>query len=76
MDYDVEAVIRDIDEAKMMERAPAWTSITKHLLREGKVSHAAVLGKAMALCTEELGECNWPNVPEKYWEMAVKEMLG
>ena len=47
-----------------------------NLLRTGETSHGTVLAKAMELCRNELGECNWPNVPEKYWDLAVREMIG
>lgn len=29
----------------------------------------------MALCQEELGECHWPDIPERFWEMAVQELI-
>lgn len=35
-----------------------------------------IVYKAMELCRNELGECNWPNVPEKYWDLEVLEMIG
>ncbi len=74
--YDVESVIKDIEEAKLEERAPSWTRVTKQLLRDGKVCHSKVLFRAMDLCEQELGECIWPEVPEKYWKMAADEMIG
>ena len=57
LEYDVENVIKDMEDAELDVRAPYWTYVTKHLLREGKVSHGAVLGRAMALCREECGQC-------------------
>ena len=45
------------------------------LLRNGTVSHAAVLKRAMYLCEMEDGNCVWPNIPELYWRKAVEEML-
>ncbi|MEE0863460.1 MAG: hypothetical protein U0L79_10815 [Lachnospiraceae bacterium] len=59
-----------------MQKAPAWCKVSAHLLRTGETSHGIVLVKAMELCRNELGECNWPNVLEKYWDLAVKEMIG
>lgn len=35
-----------------------------------------IVYKAMELCRNELGECNWPNVPEKYWDLEALEMIG
>ena len=76
MEYDVESVIKDIEEAELEERAPSWTRVTKQLLRDGRVCHSKVLFRAMDLCEQEMGECIWPEVPEKYWEMAADEMIG
>jgi len=30
----------------------------------------------MELCKEGTGNCIWPDIPEKYWEQAVNEMIG
>ena len=74
--YDVEKVIEDLYISGLVKKAPAWCKVSEHLLRTGEISHGTVLAKAMELCRNELGECNWPNVPEKYWDLAVKEMIG
>ncbi len=73
--YDVEQVIRDLKTSGLMEYAPCWSRVTKHLLRTGENPHGAVLNRAMELCKEDTGECNWPKVPEKYWKQAVEEMI-
>lgn len=74
--YDVEGVIRELHEEELDKRAPWWCFVTENLLRKGNISHAQVLSRAMNLCKEEYGECRWPEVPEKCWEQAVKEMMG
>ena len=76
LEYDVEKVIEDLYISGLMQKAPAWCKVSANLLRTGETSHGTVLAKAMELCRNELGECNWPNVPEKYWDLAVKEMIG
>lgn len=76
LDYDVEKVIFELKESGLSEFAPCWSKITEHLLRTGEVSHGSVLQLAMQYCSEELGDCNWPDIPEKYWEKAVKEILS
>lgn len=76
LEYDVEKVIEDLHISGLMQKAPAWCKVSEHLLRTGEISHGTVLAKAMELCRNELGECNWPNVPEKYWDLAVSEMIG
>ena len=75
LEYDVEKVIEDLYISGLMQKAPAWCKVSANLLRTGETSHGTVLAKAMELCRNELGECNWPNVPEKYWDLAVKEMI-
>ena len=76
LEYDVEKVIEDLYISGLMQKAPAWCKVSANLLRTGETSHGTVLAKAMELCRNELGECNWPDVPEKYWDLAVKEMIG
>lgn len=76
LDYDVERVIAELYEEELHSKAPYWCKVTEHLLRTGEMAHGAVLARAMQLCTEKTGECRWPNIPERCWEQAVKEMLG
>lgn len=76
LEYDVEKVIEDLHISGLVKKAPAWCKVSEHLLRTGEISHGTVLAKAMEFCRNELGECNWPNVPEKYWDLAVREMIG
>lgn len=75
LSYDVEKVIADLGVAGLDEAAPGWCKVTKHLLRTGEISHARVLRRAMQLCQEAEGVCNWPDIPEEYWEQAVEDML-
>lgn len=75
LEYDVEKVIKDLHISGLVKKAPAWCKVSEHLLKTGEISHGTVLAKAMELCRNELGECNWPNVPEKYWDLAVREMI-
>lgn len=76
LSYDVEKVIRELHEAGLDKYAPWWCFVTENLLRKGNISHAQVLSRAMKFCEEEYGECRWPEVPEKCWEQAAKEMIG
>jgi ribosomal protein L11 methylase PrmA len=63
-------------EVKLYEHAPSWSRITEHALYKGDISHGLVLSRAMKLCKEATGVCIWPDIPEEYWQQAVKEMLG
>lgn len=75
LSYDVERVIYELHECGLDVKAPCWCKVTEHLLRNGSICHAQVLSRAMELCKEEKGFCNWPDIPEKCWEKAVKELL-
>ena len=76
--YDVEEVVEQLTQSGLADHAPYWCMITAALLRtNGNCSfgHAEVLQRAMELCRQENGVCNWPNIPETYWEQAVRELL-
>lgn len=74
--YDTDKVIGEMKDERLFELAPCWSRVSESLLRGGTVSHGRVLWRAMELCEKEMGECNWPMIPEKYWEQACEEMLG
>ncbi|MBP3604337.1 MAG: metallophosphoesterase family protein [Lachnospiraceae bacterium] len=74
--YDTDKVIQEMKDENLYELAPCWTKVSESLLKGGSVSHGHVLFRAMELCYEEIGRCNWPEVPEKYWQQACREMLG
>ena len=76
LEYDVEKMISELHRSGLSERAPYWCRVTEHMLRTGEISHGVVLARAMALCREAEGSCIWPNVPERYWQSAVQEMIG
>lgn len=73
LSYDVEKAIREMDEEDLSKQAPAWYRVTKAVLRGENVSQAAVLSKAFELCEHEMEKADWRCIPEKYWEMALKE---
>lgn len=82
LDYDRERVIRELSVSGLMERAPYWCKVTEmQLAARGRYAsadygHSNVLFRAMELCREAVGECNWPDIPERYWEMAYRESCG
>lgn len=75
LDYDVEKVIADLHASGLSKKVPSWSRVSEHLLRTGEISHGMVLSRAMSLCEEDTGECEWPDIPEIYWERAVDEMI-
>ena len=80
LDFDRERMVREMKESGLWDRAPYWCRITERLLlgREGQkeVGHGKVLQRAMELCRQDTGACNWPDIPEKYMERAAGELLG
>lgn len=75
IEYDTDKVICEMWEENLYELAPYWTKITESLVRGGAVSHGKVLARAMELCRQETGVCDWPKIPEKYWKKACEELL-
>ena len=75
IDYNVERVIDDLYKAGLDKKALGWCRVSEYILKHGDVSHGSVLARAMALCEKEEGNCIWPDIPEKYWEQAVSELI-
>ena len=73
--YDVESVIQELHEENLYVKAPCWTRVTENLLRNGDVSHGTVLSRAMRLLYDDTGKWCWPDIPEEYWERAVRELI-
>lgn len=74
LEYDVQRALAELREEGLFEKAPGWCRVTEKALLTGRPAHGAVLGRVMELCKEDTGVCNWPEIPEKYWEQALKEM--
>lgn len=72
LDYDRERVLKEIDESGLMEIAPYWTRVTKKLIMDGSVTHGRVLTKAMELCEEANGSSLWYDIPDVFWEEALR----
>ena len=75
LDYDRDTVVEELKTSGLYKKAPYWCKITENLLYAGKPSHGKVLGRAMQLCHEETGECIWPDVPDKFYEQALKDLI-
>ncbi len=74
--YDRVRVIREIDESGLGRRAPYWSMITKRHLMEHTdcPGHAVLLERAMEICRQTQGFCNWPDIPEDCWRQALEEI--
>ena len=74
LDYDKEKVIEDLHAAELHIKAPYWCKVTENMLRNGDVSHAQVLFRAMDIGRQKYGVCIYPDIPEDCWRQAVEEM--
>ena len=72
LDYNVDKVIADMEKENLHIHAPFWNYSTQKLLKDGKISNGTVLKKAMELCKLNTGTCNWPHIPEQYWQAAIR----
>ena len=73
--YDREEALRQLKESGLTEHAPGWCKVTAHDIMhpEEEIGHARMLWQVMELCRTETGRCDWPDIPEKYWDLALKE---
>jgi len=73
LDYDRKEILREFNNSELKTYAPAWAAVTMHTIRTGIDLNQTVLLRAMRLCEQERGVVKWPNIPEKYWAIALKE---
>lgn len=73
--YDVDAVKEEFMTSGIMEKALHWPELILHCLYTGNDYTPLCLPQAMKLCREAEGEANWPDIPEKYWEMAFSQLV-
>lgn len=76
LDYDVQAVKEEFKNSGIMEKAFYWSKLNIHALDTGDDYTTPCLQLAMKLCEESEGNVKWPDIPEKYWEMAYREFVG
>lgn len=75
IEYDVEAVISQMEVSGLNAYAPYWCEVTEYMLRGVRIDHGYVLIRAMELCRQQYGQCKWPEIPEECWAQAVRELL-
>lgn len=75
LEYNVETIIKKIKESGLDEYAPYWSAITKHILKGIEIDPGDVLNRAMDLCIQQYGKCEWSEIPEKCWKQAVSEFF-
>ncbi len=73
LEYNRKEIIREFKASDLCTYAPAWAAVTMHTIRTGVDLNQTVLLRAMRLCEQERGYVKWPDIPEKYWAIALKE---
>ncbi len=73
LEYDRKQILKEFLESGLCNVAPAWAAVTMHTIRTGIDLNQTVLLRAMRLCEQERGTAKWPDIPEKYWAIALKE---
>lgn len=76
LDYDVNRIIEGFDSSGLSALAPFWARLNKHCLLTGEDYTTPCLMLAMNLCRQNEGVVNWPDIPEKYWEMAYEHYIN
>lgn len=73
LDYDRKAVEEEFKTSGIMEKAFSWSKLNLHALATGNDYTTPCLQLAMKLCRESERNVTWPDIPEKYWQQALKE---
>lgn len=73
LDYDLETVKEEFRTSGIMEKAFYWSKLNLHTLATGNDYTMPCLKRAIELCREAKENTTWPDIPEKYWQQAVKE---
>lgn len=73
LDYDRKTVEEEFKTSGIMEKAFSWSKLNLHALTTGDDYTTPCLQLAMKLCRESEGNVTWPDIPEKYWQQALKE---
>lgn len=71
--YDVKAVEEEFKTSGIMEKAFCWSRLNLHALATGNDYTTPCLLLAKKLCKESEENVVWPDIPEKYWQQALKE---
>ncbi len=75
LDYNVDAVKEEFKTSGIMEKAFYWSKLNLHALSTGDDYTSPCLQLVKKLCEEAEGSVIWPDIPEKYWEMAFREFV-
>ena len=74
LEADVERLLCEMREAGLYETAPFWTRFTELQVKSacGGYTHGDLLNKAMKICRDRYGECEWPKASEECFSEAFE----
>ena len=77
LEADIKHLVNELHESGLFEVAPYWTRFTELMITDkcGGFTHGDMLNRAMEICREQNGECNWPMVPEQCYAKAFDEIV-
>ncbi len=75
LEYDVDTVKEEFVSSGIMEKAFYWSKLNLHTLYTGDDYTSPCLQLAKKLCEEGEENVSWPDIPEKYWEMAFQNFI-
>ncbi len=77
LEADIKHLVNVLHESGLFEVAPYWTRFTELMIigKCGGFTHGDMLNRAMEICREQNGECNWPMVPEQCYAKAFSEIV-
>ncbi len=77
LEADTKQLVSELNNSGLFDIAPYWTRFTELMItgKSGNYTHGSMLKRAMDICREKNGECNWPKVPEECYIKAFSEVL-
>lgn len=74
LEYDVEAAVKGIEEAGLIEKAPWFINSNIYILKTGIDRSARLVARAQELANTDNPDVSWPYIAECYFEQAAKEL--
>lgn len=78
LEADIEQLVSEMRTAGLYETAPYWTRFTELMIKgkNGKHTHGTMLSRAMDICYEKHGKCDWPMIPVACFEEVFEEIVS
>ncbi len=77
LEADTERLLREMREERLYEAAPFWTRFTELQVKSacGGYTHGDLLNRAMEICRNKYGACEWPKVSEDCFAEAFEALF-